>query len=152
MAKSQQTFNKKEREKKRAKKRKEKMERRAQRKAEREEQGKRSFEDMLAYVDENGNLSDTPPDPNAMPTFKAEEISLDASFRAEEETNTHQGKVKFFNEEKGYGFIINKKNHDSIFVHANDLAPDVHLQQNQHVTFELEKSPKGMKAVNVQPA
>ena len=61
MGKSQQSFNKKEREKKRRKRQKEKAERREQRKEEGKE--KKSFEDMLMYVDEDGNLTPTPPDP-----------------------------------------------------------------------------------------
>jgi len=58
MAKSQQTFNKKEREKKKQKKRKEKLERREQRKAEKALAPKKTFEEMLSYVDENGNIVD----------------------------------------------------------------------------------------------
>ena len=153
MAKSQQSFAKKEKEKKRRKKKQEKMERRMQRKAEREQEGKKSFEDMLAYVDANGHLTDTPPDPNEMPEFKLEDISLDASFReAAPDDGTRQGKVKFFNEDKGYGFIVDKKNHNSIFVHANDLEPGLKLRQNEHVTFEIEPGNKGVKAVNVRLA
>lgn len=153
MAKSQQSFAKKEKEKKRRKKKQEKMERRMQRKAEREEEGKKTFEDMLAYVDENGNLSDVPPDPKNKKEFKVEDISLDASFREEApDDGTRQGKVKFFNEEKGYGFIVDKKNHDSIFVHANDLEPGLSIRQNEHVTFEIEVGAKGAKAVNVKLA
>ena len=57
MGKSQETFNKKEKEKKRLKKRQEKRE-------ERKANPKRSgFENMISYVDENGNFTDTPPDP-----------------------------------------------------------------------------------------
>ena len=70
MAKSQQTFNKKEKEKKRLKKRQEKLERRAQRKLEKAERGKVAFEDMLSYVDENGNLTNTPPDPSKKKEIK----------------------------------------------------------------------------------
>ena len=64
MGRSQESFSKKEKEKKRRKKKQEKRERREQRKAEKEERGAVSFEDMLAYVDENGNLTSTPPDPS----------------------------------------------------------------------------------------
>ena len=63
MAKSQQSFNKKEKEKKRLKKRKEKLERKEQRKQEKLDNGPKSFEDMLAYVDENGYLTSEKPDP-----------------------------------------------------------------------------------------
>ena len=61
MARSQQTFSKKEREKKKRKKKQDKMEERLRRKQEKMDRGKVAFEDQLVYVDENGNLSDTPP-------------------------------------------------------------------------------------------
>lgn len=59
MARPQETFNKKELEKKWLQKRQEKEQRKEERKA--NASGK-SFEDMLAYVDENGNITSTPPD------------------------------------------------------------------------------------------
>ena len=62
MGRSQETFSKKEHEKKKIQKRKEKEEKREERKAN-SKKGK-SFEDMIAYVDENGQLTSTPPDPN----------------------------------------------------------------------------------------
>jgi len=58
MGKSQETFSKKEKEKKRLKKRKEKLARREERKA----NPKKTFEESIAYIDEHGNFSDTPPD------------------------------------------------------------------------------------------
>ncbi len=61
MAKSQETFSKKEKEKLKLKKRKEKEEKKADRKA--NSQKGQDLSDMLAYVDENGNLTTTPPDP-----------------------------------------------------------------------------------------
>ena len=60
MARSKETFGKKELEKKKLKKRKEKEARKEERKA---SGGSQSFEDMLVYVDENGQLTSTPPDP-----------------------------------------------------------------------------------------
>ena len=63
MAKSKETFNKKEKEKKRLKKKQEKMEKMQERKAN-AEKGK-SLDEMMAYIDENGNLSSTPPDPES---------------------------------------------------------------------------------------
>jgi len=61
MSKSQETWNKKEREKKKQKLRKEKEERKQERKELAKEQGGKSFDDMIAYVDENGNFpSNTP--------------------------------------------------------------------------------------------
>ena len=61
MAKSQQTFSKSEKEKKRLKKREDKRKKMEARKLEREEHGTGGI--PLAYVDHNGNLTDTPPDP-----------------------------------------------------------------------------------------
>lgn len=148
MAKSQQSFNKKEKEKKRRKKKKEKEERRAHRKAVREERGPLSFEDMLSYVDENGNVTSTPPDPSKKKEIKVEDIQLGAASQREEEDPIRTGKVKFFNEEKGYGFIIDDSSKDSIFVHINDLPGP--LDTNDKVTFETESGFKGLKAVRVK--
>jgi len=151
MAKSQQSFNKKEKEKKRLKKQQEKRERREQRKLEKAERGKIAFEDMLAYVDENGNLSDTPPDPTKKKEIKAEDILLGArAIDNSDEEGERRGKINFFNEEKGYGFITDSKSHDSIFVHINQIEEPV--KQGFKVTFEIEMGPKGPNAVNVKIA
>ena len=148
MAKSQDSFNKKEKEKKRIKKNQEKLERREQRKADKAEGGVKSFDDMISYVDENGNFSSTPPDPSKRTVIKVEDIILGASSRytVPEETTRH-GRVKFFNEEKGYGFIIDAETKDSVFVHINNLAHP--LRENDQVTFEVEMGAKGTIAVNV---
>ena len=61
MARSTETFNKKEKEKKRLKKQKEKREKAEERK-DNVVKGK-SLDEMMAYVDENGNITSTPPDP-----------------------------------------------------------------------------------------
>ncbi len=148
MAKSQDSFNKKEKEKKRVKKNEEKQERREQRKAEKLEGGPKTFEDMISYVDENGNFSSTPPDPSKRTVINIEDIVLGASARYVLPVETiRQGKVKFFNEEKGYGFIIDSANGDSIFVHINNLSGP--LRENDKVTFEVEMGAKGSNAVNV---
>ena len=76
MGRSQETFGKKEREKKRLKKKQEKGLRKEQRKA---NATGGDFESMLAYVDENGHIVDTPPDPAKRTKIKAENISLDYS-------------------------------------------------------------------------
>ena len=148
MAKSQDSFNKKEQEKKRRKKNQEKLERKEQRKAEKAKGGTKTLEEMFSYVDENGNLSSTPPDPSKKKVIRAEDIVLGASFRDDTpEDNTRTGQVKFFNEEKGYGFIIDAVTKDSIFVHANNV--DGNLRENDKVSFEIEKGPKGTSAVRV---
>jgi len=150
MAKSQQSFNKKEKEKKRRKKRQDKLERRAQRKLEKEEAGKKTFEEMLSYVDEDGNLTSTPPDPNKKKkVIKAEDIILGATPRDNTPIETvRKGKVKFFNDEKGFGFITDLITQDTVFVHVNSLSETI--QENDKVTFEVEMGPKGPNAVNVK--
>jgi ATP-dependent 26S proteasome regulatory subunit len=60
MARSQDSWNKREREKKKQKEKQDK----AEKKAERRQQGTSSIENMMAYIDENGNIVDSPPDPS----------------------------------------------------------------------------------------
>lgn len=149
MAKSQQTFNKKEREKKRQKKKKEKQERREQRKLEKLENGPKSFEDMLSYVDENGNLTSVKPDPTKKIEIKAEDIVLGIPPKDHTPVDPiRKGSVKFFNDDKGYGFIIDAETKESIFVHINNTVDDI--RENDKVSFEVEMGPKGPNAVNVK--
>ncbi len=147
MGKSQQSFNKKEREKKRQKKRKDKAERKEQRKQDALD-GKTSQEFM--YVDEDGNLTPTPPDPTKKTEINAEDILVSVPKKGdiEDEDPIRMGKVKFFNSEKGYGFIIDKITQDSIFVHVAGLIDEI--DSNDQVTFEVEMGPKGPNAVRVQ--
>ena len=149
MARSQDSYNKREREKKRRKKNQEKRERRERRKAEKEQEGDKSLQDMFSYVDENGNLTNTPPDPNKKEKIKAEDIVLGIPPKVEDpEEKVRSGIVKFFNEEKGYGFIIDQSSGDSLFVHANDLEEPI--AQDNRVSFERDTGPKGPIAVKVQ--
>ena len=149
MAKSQQSFNKKEKEKKRLKKKKDKLERREQRKLEKAENGPKTFEEMLSYVDENGFLTSIPPDPSKKKKFKAEDIVLGVPPKDESNIDPiRKGQVKFFNDEKGYGFIIDMETKESIFVHTNQT--DQPIKENDKVTFEVEMGSKGPNAVNVK--
>jgi len=62
-----------------------------------------------------------------------------------------QGKVKWFNLQKGYGFIEQAEGKD-VFVHVNELAPGTStLSENQSVEFEVTEGRKGPQAVNVRP-
>ena len=150
MGKSQETFNKKEKEKKRRKKKKEKMERRLQRKAEKAERGGKTFEEMISYVDEYGNLTDTPPDPAKKIKVNAEDIIVGIPPKEDVEVDPiRKGKVKFFNDEKGYGFIVDMESQDSIFVHMSAIATG-DIAEGDKVTFEIEKGPKGLAAARVQ--
>ncbi len=148
MGKSQQTFNKKEREKKKRKRKQDKLEKREQRKLEREAQGKKTFEEQLLYIDENGHLSETPPDPKKKKIIKASDIDLSMPSREVLSNDTARtGRVKFFDEEKGYGFIIEDDSGDSVFVHINNCQGP--LKENNKVTFKVERGPKGMNAIEV---
>lgn len=147
MAKSTETFNKKEKEKKRLKKQQEKKEKQEERKAN-SIKGK-SLEDMMAYVDENGNITSTPPDPTKKKKFNVEDIQIGvAKQEAIEMDIVRQGKVTFFNESKGYGFIKDDQTQESIFVHINGLMQPV--KENDKVTFETEMGQKGLNAIKVK--
>lgn len=149
MARSQDSFNKKEKEKLRRKKKEEKEERRVQRKIEKAEGGVKSFEDQLSYVDENGYLTSTPPDPAKKKKFKAEDIILGVPPRDDTPVDPiHKGQVKFFNNEKGYGFITDAETKESIFVHINNIIDTI--RENDRVTFEIEMGHKGPNATNVK--
>lgn len=147
MAKSKETYNKKEKEKKRLKQRQDKQQKMEERKAN-AAKGK-SLEDMLAYIDENGNLSSTPPDPKRKKIFNAEDIPVSVPvYEATEEELVRTGVVSFFNEAKGFGFILDRQSGEKVFVHVNQLTEAIY--ENDKVSFEIEKGPKGLNAVNVK--
>ena len=81
MARSQQTFSKSEKEKKRLKKREDKRKKMEARKLEAKENGTKGIE--FAYVDHNGNLTDTPPDPSQKIKVKAKHIEISIPKMAE---------------------------------------------------------------------
>ena len=151
MAKSHQTFNKKNKEEKRKKKKVEKEERRKQRKLEKAAAGPKSFEDNLSYIDENGNLSSTPPDPTKKIEINAEDIVLGVPSREPViEEKVKSGKVKFYNNEKGYGFITDAKTGDNVFVHVKNILEPI--KENDKVVYEMGQGPKGPTAINVMLA
>jgi len=148
MAKSQETWSKKEAEKKKQQKRKEKEQKKEDRKANAKE-GK-TFEEMMAYVDEYGNISSTPPDPLKKISIKHEDIEtgIPRNRTVVSTDVVRKGVVTFFNESKGYGFIKDSDSQDSVFVHANGLTEPI--KENNKVTFEVEMGKKGPNAVRVK--
>jgi len=60
------------------------------------------------------------------------------------------GKVKFFNESKGYGFIMDTETETDYFVHVSGLVDEI--TKDDEVTFELKEGKKGMNAVEVRLA
>lgn len=146
MAKSQESFNKKEKENKRFKKQKEKLQKSEERKKNSQGGG---LENMMAYVDENGMVTDTPPDPTKRRVINAENIEIGVSRREDEAAHAiRNGRVEFFNDSKGFGFIKELETQEKYFVHVNGLIEDI--MEGDLVTFELERGLKGMNAVRVK--
>ncbi|MDL5512841.1 cold shock domain-containing protein [Arenibacter sp. M-2] len=149
MAKSQQTYSKSEKEKKRLKKREEKQKKKEARKLESKENGPGI---QFAYVDHDGNLTDTPPDPSKKIKIDASTIEIGVPKRddsdVEEFDPVRNGKVSFFDTSKGFGFIIDTENQEKYFTHVSGLIDEI--AENDKVSFELEKGMKGMNAVRVK--
>jgi cold shock protein len=59
------------------------------------------------------------------------------------------GTVKFYNESKGYGFVIDDQSGEDIFVHANGLKTNVSIKQDDRISYEVETTKKGLNAINV---
>jgi cold shock CspA family protein len=145
------TVGKKERDKKKMKKRQDKQEKMDERKA-KATKGK-TLEEMMAYIDENGNLSSKPPDPrNLKRVVRAEDmqISTPKAGKFDPADLIRTGVVTFFNEAKGFGFIKDMQTQESVFVHVNQLSE--RIKENEKVIFETENGPRGLNAVNVKKA
>jgi cold shock CspA family protein len=143
------TWNKKERERKKQAKKKEKNEKKQERK-ENSKSG-HDLDDMLAYIDENGDLSSKPPDPRKKITINAEDMNISGvpkQVEVDPADLIHSGIVMSFNNDKGYGFIKDMKTQQSVFVHVKSLEEPV--KPNNKVSFEIEMGPKGANAVNVK--
>ncbi len=138
------SFNKKELEKKKEQKRKEKQ----QRKEERRAGGSKSFEDMIAYVDENGVITSTPPSLENKQEIDVDSIAVSIPKKDETEDPVLKGRVEHFNTEKGYGFIKDLASVEKYFFHISE-APE-NIAEGNKVTFELEKGKKGMNAVKIK--
>jgi cold shock CspA family protein len=147
MGRSQETFGKKEVRKKLEKKRKDKEEKRAKKKSEGKKNG---FDDMIAYVDEFGKISSTPPDPDKKIVVASESIDLNMT-RNDSRTShdfLRKGVVSNFNQSKGYGFIRDLESSKNVFFHTSNLQEPV--RENDIVSFEIGKGPKGPYAMNVK--
>lgn len=142
------TFEKREKEKRRQQKQNEKKARKEERKA---KSPGGALEDMMAYVDENGRLTSTPPDPSKRKPIDASTIEISVPRRPDvEEDATHRGRIDFFDTTKGFGFIREDGTPERYFVHVSGLLDTV--TANDAVTFELERGPRGMNAVRVKKA
>lgn len=145
MGRSQQSFQKKEVEKRKVQKRKEK----AKRAAERKEAGKSSLDDMIAYVDENGMLVDTPPDQQKKKETSLDDIEVSVpKTEKTEEDRRKTGRLNYMNESKGYGFITESGSGQSLFAHVNEFRDDI--VQGDTVSFEVGKGQRGPVAMDIR--
>lgn len=64
----------------------------------------------------------------------------------------NKGKVKFFNDSKGFGFIIDEDSKKEYFVHISGINDNVNIKEDDEVLFELQDGRKGLNAVNVKLA
>lgn len=137
------TFGKRENEKKKQARRLEKQNRKEERKL----SGKTSnFDDMIAYVDENGRITSTPPEMNAKKKeINQEEILIQTP--KQEAPEPYKGRVEHFNTSKGYGFIKDLTGTEKYFFHVNNVLADI--VENDIVTFDLERGKRGMNAINI---
>jgi cold shock CspA family protein len=146
MASSQETYNKRDQEKKRLKKRLDKQQKIAERKANPSSGG---LDNMIAYVDEYGQITDTPPDPATRKKIDAGSIEIGVPKRETVETpSVRKGRVEFFNHSKGFGFIKESDSQEKFFVHINNVTEEI--KEGDMVSFELERGFKGMSAVGVK--
>ncbi|MFT3702733.1 MAG: cold shock domain-containing protein [Agriterribacter sp.] len=141
------SWNKKERENKKKQERKQKEEKKQERK-ESAAKGK-GLDEMMAYLDENGNLTSVPPDPTRRVEIRAEdiEIGIPKQEDREPEDPVRKGVLTYFNDQKGFGFIEDAITGQRVFVHQS--SANIQLKEGLRVSFEVEKGPKGLTAVNV---
>lgn len=149
MAKSKASFAKKELERKRQKQKQEKKEKMEERK----NAPKKSLDDMMAYLDEDGNLTSAPPDPTKKKReFTLEDVPDTVARRIDEaqDQGPRTGVVTFFNRAKGFGFIIDDRTGDRIFVHMEQCQEPI--GETDKVVFEVASGDRGPVATQVKKA
>lgn len=144
MARPKGISNKREKEKQRQKEKREKREKMEERKANGAKG--RPLEEMMAYVDEDGNLTSSPPDPEKKKVFNVEDIEIGVPKFQAQDDEPLEGRVDYFDASKGFGFII-QNNGLKIFFHISQATYQVN--EGDIVNFTVERGPKGLKAVGV---
>ncbi len=142
------SFGKKEVQAKNEKKRKDKEQKRLDRKQQTRDGN--NLDDMIAYVDQFGNITSTPPDLTQQQEINVEDIAIGVPRNAVSDVDEkiRKGVVTFFDNSKKFGFIKDTANGQDIFVHVNGLLESV--VENDKVTFEITKGLKGFNAINVK--
>ena len=145
MGRSRETYGKKEVRKKKEKKRKDKL---AKKQEKRETEKKGGLDNMLAYVDEFGNITSEPPEKIKKEETKLEDIEISVAKKDDTEDSKEKiGMVTQYNSSKGFGFIKDSENKESIFFHVTNTNEDV--VEGNRVTYEPGKGPKGKVALNI---
>ena len=105
---------------------------------------------MIAYVDEFGNISPVPPDPDKKTVIDAESIELKITKNKPEikPNQERKGIITFYNEKKGFGFIRDLESNQRVFVHANNLLEPV--KEDNIVVYEAGKGQRGISAMKVK--
>lgn len=140
-----QSFGKRENEKKKKAKRLEKQ----KRKEERQAGGTSSMDDMIAWVDENGNITDVPPEERESKKveIKLEDIAVSTPKKEDVEEEPLKGRVEYFNTDKGYGFIKDLVSTEKYFFHISSAPTGI--AEGNVVNYELERGTRGMNAVRI---
>lgn len=139
--------SKRDNEKKRESKRLEKLKRKEERKTNNNKGA--ALEDMLAYVDENGQITSTPPSTDKRDDVELEDIVISTPKKDHsQEEESYQGRVEFFNESKGYGFIKDANSVRKYFFHIS-AAPQ-NIKEGSFVRFDLERGKRDLNAVNIK--
>jgi len=148
MGKAQETFRKKEVQSRKDKKRKEKEKKKQARK----DAPKSDENSMIAYVDEFGRITSTPPDPSKKIKVNPDTIEIKIARRSDEEpkTNERKGILTFFNDSKGFGYIKDSDSGESVFVHISEFTEEIGL--NAKVSFTIGMGNRGPQARQVKLA
>ena len=105
----------------------------------------------MAYIDENGNITDTPPSTLKQKPVLAESILVATPKRTNEpEDDLKTGVISFFNVAKGYGFIRDESTRENVFFHVNSLK--FQAKENDKVNYGTEKGLKGINAIEIVKA
>ena len=93
-------------------------------------------------------ISSTPPEENVKKKeINLEEIMIATPKKEDEEPVILRGRVEFFNESRGFGFIKDLSGVEKYFFHVNNVVTEI--KEGNVVTFDLERGIKGMNAVNI---
>jgi len=127
------------------KKKHEKRVKKQKRKEERKVSGKTgNFDDMIAYVDENGMITSVPPELQVKTGNKTAEQQ-----EAENQTTGLKGRIEYMNAEKGFGFVKDVAGTEKYYFQIKDATKDVKI--GDMVLFDLAEGYKGLNAKRLKP-